>query len=474
MDMAGPLPATEAGNINLLVIVDHFTKRVAFKALREVTAVKVADTLLEDFMRFGLPERMLSDQGRNFMAQVFELVYEHLDVERVHTSPYHPETDGISERMVRTIKQMLTCYVNQHQDDWDTHLPYLAFAYNSATHASTNQTPYEMTFGDKPKMPIDLITNQEPGLIENFNSIECLKEMSTPDGTLDADKVVALYNEKLPVIALDYLTDLKARLKMVFDHAKNAREIAVEAYKFNHDRRMHPVQYEPGDLVLTDHPKLKVSRTRGLAHKFFGPFRIVCCNNNNTYVIRVAHKSKGKRSIIHHNRLKRYFSRANQPEEELEIPESPNQLLIIKSKAAKTNKARKRPRKAYQKNPNCVRWSRRQVEQPRQEMPQSTGSTAQASMPQSPVASVQTALPPAPKKPPTKKQASKKAPVLIATPRRSSRSKPYIGTAKTVCFCFLFCVVQIQMTDTEKQKNFCFIQTTDTENRHFICFKLLI
>ena len=56
---------------------------------------------------------------------------------------------------------MLSCYVNEHQNDWDEYLQYLTYAYNTSTHATTNHTPFEVIYGRKPKIPLDLVMENE-------------------------------------------------------------------------------------------------------------------------------------------------------------------------------------------------------------------------------------------------------------------------------------------------------------------------
>ena len=59
----------------------------------------------------------------------------------------HPQTDGQTERMNRTLEDMLRCLVNFHQDDWDHLLPLVEFAYNNQINASTKETPFYVDTG---------------------------------------------------------------------------------------------------------------------------------------------------------------------------------------------------------------------------------------------------------------------------------------------------------------------------------------
>ncbi len=125
--------------------------------MNSVTARDVATNLLGVFLRFGIPKTILSDQGRSFQAELLAEVYEVLDIHKVRTTPYRPQCDCITERFNRTLQSMLTCFVSDHQKDWDVLLPYVDFAYNTAVHSSTDCTPFELTSGRKPRVPIDLI-----------------------------------------------------------------------------------------------------------------------------------------------------------------------------------------------------------------------------------------------------------------------------------------------------------------------------
>lgn len=76
----------------------------------------------------GIPDSILTDQGKNFQSELMTELWELLDTNKLRTSPYHPETDGVTERFNRTLKQMLSCYVNENQDNWDQYLDALQYA----------------------------------------------------------------------------------------------------------------------------------------------------------------------------------------------------------------------------------------------------------------------------------------------------------------------------------------------------------
>ena len=96
-------------------------------------AKTVAENLVNEVIaRYGAPERIHTDQGRNFEAQLFKEMCNLFNIEKTRTTPYHLQNDGMEERMNRTIQDMLAKYVADHQRDWDVHLPLVMMAYRSS------------------------------------------------------------------------------------------------------------------------------------------------------------------------------------------------------------------------------------------------------------------------------------------------------------------------------------------------------
>ena len=79
------------------------------------------------------------------------------NMDKTRTSLYHPESDGMVEQMNRTLQDMLANYMSDHQRDWDEHLPLIMMAYCSSIHASTQYTPFYLSFGHKVRLPVDVM-----------------------------------------------------------------------------------------------------------------------------------------------------------------------------------------------------------------------------------------------------------------------------------------------------------------------------
>ena len=104
IDILGPLPLSRQGNKYLLIVQDYFTKWVEAYPLPNQEAVTVAEVLVQQFVAgFGVPLFLHSDQGRNFESTVFAEMCSLLGIHKTHTTPYHPQSDGMVERFNRTL-----------------------------------------------------------------------------------------------------------------------------------------------------------------------------------------------------------------------------------------------------------------------------------------------------------------------------------------------------------------------------------
>ena len=178
VDLMGPLPETEDGCKYVMVAVDHFTRWVEVYAIRNQEATTVAKKLVDEmFCRFSPPEQLHSDQGRQFESDLVKEICKLLQIRKTRTTPYHPQCNGMVERFNRTLLDMLSTAVGNHQADWQQHIRNLCLAYNPSVHSSTGFTPFFLMFGRQAKLPIDLMygTNQmEPNTTSEY--ARCLKD----------------------------------------------------------------------------------------------------------------------------------------------------------------------------------------------------------------------------------------------------------------------------------------------------------
>ena len=128
--------------------------------LKKHDARTVVNVLVTQFFsRFGAPQRLHSDQGREFESQLFREVCEMWGIDKTRTTPYSPWSDGMVERANRSIQQMLVHHVRSDKGRWDWWLWAVAMSYNTTVHKSTGETPFRLFLSrcEDPTLPADLV-----------------------------------------------------------------------------------------------------------------------------------------------------------------------------------------------------------------------------------------------------------------------------------------------------------------------------
>jgi hypothetical protein len=309
IDLVELATASRKGNKYVLVVCDHFTKFVQFYAIKSKEAVEVGKKLFKYICTYGIPNKLLSDQAKEFESELLAYLWEVLDIKKLRTSPYHPETDGLSERDIQSLLGMLRTVTNTNQDNWENYLDSLAYAYNSAIHATTNQTPYFLMFGRKPKMPIDLIFAEHSEQLDQEDTIEYKTSKAEFVKFLKEKKVIPEITEEVDPsvqIASQYAREVEKRLKYAYETLNRKKAGKLAKYKFYYDRKIKPFTYEEGDLVLKDKPiKSRNNKYRKLGIKFDGPYVVTKAISLTNYEIRKCIPGS-RRQVAHHNRLKKY------------------------------------------------------------------------------------------------------------------------------------------------------------------------
>ncbi|PIK44525.1 Retrovirus-related Pol polyprotein from transposon [Apostichopus japonicus] len=252
---------------------DYFSKWVEVAAIPNQEAVTIAKILIERFIcRFGIPDEIHSDQGRQFESKVFQKTCELLRIRKTRTTPYHPQSDGMVERFNRTLETMLSMVVAPNQKDWDTWLPYASLAYNTAVHESTGFSPAELMFGRAVRTPLDII----------------LPEMEEEEGV------------EYP----DFVEELRSRIKEMHKQARDNLASAGARQKRQADRFASEDVYRPGDLVMVHNPAVGKGKTSKLNKPWQGPGVVIRRLNDVLYRVKLGAGRSVK--LFHFNRLKRF------------------------------------------------------------------------------------------------------------------------------------------------------------------------
>ena len=142
---------------NVLVITDHFTRYVHAFPSKSQTALATAKLLWNNFiLYYGFPSKIIIDQGRNFESELIQNLCQLAGLQKLRTSPYHPQTNGQCEQFSGTLLNMLGTLTPEQMKDWKSHVPALVHAYNCTRNAATGFSPCYLLFGREPRLPVDV------------------------------------------------------------------------------------------------------------------------------------------------------------------------------------------------------------------------------------------------------------------------------------------------------------------------------
>ncbi|XP_058879681.1 uncharacterized protein LOC131737088 [Acipenser ruthenus] len=274
VDILGPLPVSDKGNKYVLVAMDYFSKWPEVYALPDQEASTVADALIEGFFsRFGVPQELHSDQGRNFESRIFAEMCRRLGIKKTRTTPLHPQSDGLVERFNRTLLAQLAIVTSRNQRDWDLQLPLIMLAYRTAVQESTGCTPALLLLGRELQTPAELVFGRPPDAT------------ALPPGP-------------------EYARRLQDRIDAAHQFARDCLLAAGIRQKRNYDVREKGRHFKVGELVWVYGPKRKKGRCPKLDSPWVGPCRIL--QQLGEVVYRVQIHLTGCCVVLHRDRLAPY------------------------------------------------------------------------------------------------------------------------------------------------------------------------
>lgn len=242
LDFVEGLPRSQ-GVDTVLVVVDRLSKYAHFIGLTHpFTAPSVATAFINQIVRLhGFPSTIVSDRDRIFLSLFWKELFRAQGTALLRSTAYHPQTDGQTEVVNKTLEGYLRCFIQGKPRTWARWLPWAEFWYNTSFHSSTKFTPFEIVYGRPP--PI-LVRFSEPG-----TTVATLEEQ-----LVERDAV---------------LDDLKAHLVQ--------SQQRMRSYEDSH-RRM--LEFQWGDKVFVKlqpyrQTSLATRTNAKLAPRFYGPFTVL-------------------------------------------------------------------------------------------------------------------------------------------------------------------------------------------------------
>jgi hypothetical protein len=241
MDFITHLP-NSFGHTVVWVICDRLTKYVHFIGLpTRFTAKDIATRFSTEICRLhGLPKSIISDRDPLFLSNFWKELFRVQGTTLKYSSAYHPETDGQTKVVNRSLETYLRCFASEHPRKWYKFLHLAEYWHNSTFHSAIKMSPFEALYGRKPPTVLDYVHGS------SINS--------------DLEQTLA---ERQKII-----NTLKENLK------RSRHKMEAQANK-----KRKNCTFTPGDLVLLrlqPYRQKTVQRrtSQKLSKRFFGPFRL--------------------------------------------------------------------------------------------------------------------------------------------------------------------------------------------------------
>lgn len=262
LDLVGPLQPDVEQNKYILTLQCELSKFVECYPLQNKESETVSRAFVNNFiLRYGIPEEIVTDQGTEFLAEIFKDTCKLLRIKNLSSTAYHHETLGSLENTHKSLGNYLRIQTAKTQNSWSSWINFWCFSYNNTVHTETKYTPYELVFGKSAKLPSNVLESNEP--IYNFDN---------------------------------YPIELKYRLQQAWDDAKNNLMTSKSKRKSKHDVNSSNIKYKLGDKVL-----LRNNAGHKMDAIYNGPYNVVEDKCPNIII-----KIDDKLVEVHKNRVKLY------------------------------------------------------------------------------------------------------------------------------------------------------------------------
>ena len=172
IDLVGPLTESYQGNKYIFTLIDHFSAWTEAFPIKDKEAQTIAKLFMEEIIcRYSCPKKLLSDRGSEFCNSILKELTTLFNICKIKTSPYHPQSNGMIERVHRNLGEMLRAIVENNQELWDMYIPAINLAFNSAKSKATSFSPHILMFERPPRIELDVLTKSSSHEVEEDHHI---------------------------------------------------------------------------------------------------------------------------------------------------------------------------------------------------------------------------------------------------------------------------------------------------------------
>jgi hypothetical protein len=158
MDFVLGLPRTQRGFDSIFVVVDRFSKMAHFIPCQKTNdATHDENLFFKEVVRLhGLHRSIFSDRDTKFVGHFWRTLWKNMGMNLSFNSSYHPQINGKSEVVNRSLGNLLRILVTEHHNQWEKILPQVEFAYNDSPNRITGRSPFQIIYGMQPMGVYDL------------------------------------------------------------------------------------------------------------------------------------------------------------------------------------------------------------------------------------------------------------------------------------------------------------------------------